>query len=150
VQIESGKGQEPAYEPDDGPLTEEQFAAIRAAAAPFLPKGRLHVRSSLFRGHRVAPRQERNRALVSSLPLLRREMILRRARGQWAWIDRQHGIFEPSVRLPDRSLVIVPGVPLLYARRQRVAKRRAPRYPVKIWWQEKLRLLLGPRPGRPD
>jgi hypothetical protein len=38
----------PAYEPDDGPLTDADIASIRAAASPFMPKGkRLSFRSLL-------------------------------------------------------------------------------------------------------
>jgi len=150
MQDEPLEAREPAYEPDDGPLTDEQFAAIRAAAAPYLRKGRLHVRSSLFRGHYSAPQTERNRALVLCLPRLRREMIRLRARGEWAWIDRQHGPFGPSVRLPNRNLLVVPGVRMLNVRRRRVAKKIPPQFPIKVRWQEKFRLLLRQRPGRPD
>lgn len=38
----------PAYEPDDGPLTAKQLAALRKAADRVLPQGRLINRSSLF------------------------------------------------------------------------------------------------------
>jgi hypothetical protein len=38
----------PAYEPDDGPLTSRQLAAVRKAAAAMLPKGKVLSSSSLF------------------------------------------------------------------------------------------------------
>lgn len=38
----------PAYEPDDGPLTDQQVLAIRAKAEPLLPSGRIISRRSLF------------------------------------------------------------------------------------------------------
>ena len=37
-----------AYEPDDGPLTAKQLAALRKAAERVLPQGKLVNRSSLF------------------------------------------------------------------------------------------------------
>lgn len=38
----------PAYQPDDGPLTARQLAAMRKAAAQALPKGKVINRSRLF------------------------------------------------------------------------------------------------------
>lgn len=38
----------PAYEPDDGPLTSRQLAAVRKAAAAMVPKGKVLSSSSLF------------------------------------------------------------------------------------------------------
>ena len=38
----------PAYDPDDGPLTARQLAALRKAAARVLPQGKVVNRSSLF------------------------------------------------------------------------------------------------------
>jgi hypothetical protein len=39
---------QPAYEPDDGPLTDEQIAQLRATAEPELPTGEVVETSSLF------------------------------------------------------------------------------------------------------
>ncbi len=39
----------PAYEPDDGPLTARQMAALRKDAARHLPKGKVLARESLFK-----------------------------------------------------------------------------------------------------
>jgi hypothetical protein len=38
----------PAYEADDGPLSEEMLAIIGEVAEAQLPKGKLRIRSSLF------------------------------------------------------------------------------------------------------
>jgi hypothetical protein len=38
----------PGYEPDDGPLTARQLAAVKADAARHLPKGRVLSEESLF------------------------------------------------------------------------------------------------------
>ena len=38
----------PAYEADDGPLTEADRAWLRKSAKPHLPKGKLVSRKSLF------------------------------------------------------------------------------------------------------
>lgn len=37
-----------AYEPDEGPLTTQQVAAIRRLAGPLLPKGAVISKKSLF------------------------------------------------------------------------------------------------------
>ena len=38
----------PAYEPDDGPLSSRQIAALRKTANPLLPTGTLVAKQSLF------------------------------------------------------------------------------------------------------
>jgi hypothetical protein len=38
----------PGYEPDDGPLTARQLAAVKADAAKHLPKGRVLSKESLL------------------------------------------------------------------------------------------------------
>ncbi len=38
----------PGYEPDDGPLTARQLAAVKADAARHLPKGKVLSEESLF------------------------------------------------------------------------------------------------------
>jgi hypothetical protein len=42
------KAEQPAYEPDNGPLTEEQVEQLRATAEPELPKGEVVATSKLF------------------------------------------------------------------------------------------------------
>lgn len=44
----------PAYEPDDGPLTLSQIAAIREIAIPLLPTGATVSQQSLFRHEELA------------------------------------------------------------------------------------------------
>lgn len=39
----------PAYEPDEGPLTAPQIAALRKDAAKHLPKGKVLARQDLFK-----------------------------------------------------------------------------------------------------
>jgi hypothetical protein len=38
----------PGYEPDDGPLTARQLAAVKADSAKHLPKGKVLSKQSLF------------------------------------------------------------------------------------------------------
>jgi hypothetical protein len=92
--------------------------------------------------HRLSPKAVRNRAYVTHLPLLRREMILQRTKGRWARIERDAGPLGVGIRLPDRSLVVMTEVHVPYFRAPRMAKKQAPRYPAKVWWQERFLLLL--------
>jgi hypothetical protein len=97
--------------------------------------------------HHLAPRTVRERAYTAQLALLRREMILQRAKDRWAHIEHDAFPFGTGIQLRDGSLIMMTELSVPYFRARRVAKKRTPRYPAKLWWQEKFRLLLK-EPGR--